>query len=333
MGRDMKTEDEERGALIARLVAILCVPLKNIIAIYEACDCRNDVFFPFLKASSENRAFEHVWVEVLSKVYDLRKQNFAEDDLKARYVELFIEALRDWENKDPDHIKTDEDLYWLADLTSRLNISELIWMPLLKHRLHTDHDGFKEDTGKYTKLTGNSTEEFAALLLELNCSTKGIQLPNRHPVWKNLGVNTSREHRELGLSQVFKEAQWAKTGELNGAKKAFITAANKASKRRGTNTRTYPTERMESIEDPDNFSERVGTTLDLHGIISMAHLSPQEAVVVEGLRTGELSTTPTRQDYGRAKEFAELKGIRPKALYVLKARAMKKLKEMANMTQ
>jgi len=79
----MNTENEERRALIARLVAILCVPLKNIIAIYEACDCRNDVFSPFLKASSENGAFEHVWIEVLSKTYQLRKQNLTEDNLKA----------------------------------------------------------------------------------------------------------------------------------------------------------------------------------------------------------------------------------------------------------
>ena len=31
----MNTEDEERRALIARLVAILCVPLENIQMIYS----------------------------------------------------------------------------------------------------------------------------------------------------------------------------------------------------------------------------------------------------------------------------------------------------------
>ena len=329
----MNIENEERKALIARLIAILCVPLKNILRIYEACDCQNDVFFPFLKASSENGAFEHVWIEILSKLHDLKMQNLEEYNSKTRRVQMFLEALGDWENEDPDHIKTDEDLYWLSDLTSRLNISELIWLPLLKHRLHTDYDGFREDASKYTKLTGNSAEEFATLLLELNCSTEDVQLPHTSKVWSHLGVNSSRERRELGLSQIFKEAQKAKTGELNEANKAFITAANKASKRRGTNTRTNIIENLESIEDSDKFSERVGTALDLHGIISIAHLSPQEKVIAEGWRTGELPLSSTRRDYGRAKEFTELNGIPPKALYVLEARAMKKLKKVANMTQ
>ena len=332
----MNTENEEHRALIARLTTILCVPIKNILRIYEACDCRNDVFFSFLKARSENRAFRHVWLKVLSEAGQLRKQNLAEDKLKARLVGVFIKAWRDWANKDPEHEITEEDLFWLTEVTELLGIGDLIWMPLLKQTLGQEYDKYLSNFNKikregYVPET-MSAEEYAKLLLTIR-DFKFNRLPYEHPLWQSLGVKTYAEYRKQGLPRVFREAQWAKTGELNRVYKAFITAANKASKRRGTNTRTYPTERMESIEDPDNFSERVGTTLDLHGIISMAHLSPQEAVVVEGLRTGELSTTPTRQDYGRAKEFAELKGIRPKALYVLKARAMKKLKEMANMTQ
>ncbi|MFC1951809.1 hypothetical protein ACFLYI_02055 [Chloroflexota bacterium] len=287
----------------------------------------------FLKASCENGAFEHVWIEVLSKLYDLRERNFEEYDSKTRRLEIFIETFRDWNNKEPDYRITKEDLYWLADLTSRLNISELVWAPILKHKLQTDYDGFKENVSEFKKITGNSSEEFATLLLELYSNNKGLQLPHGHDVWLSLGVNNSREHRELGLSQIFKEAQWAKTGELNGAEKAFVVAAYKASKRRGTNTRTGIIKRLESIEDTDTFSERVGTTLDLHGIISLAHLSPQEAVIVESWRTGELSMMSTRQDYGRAKKFAESKGIPPKALYVLKVRAMKKLQKVVNMTQ
>ena len=63
----MNTENEERRALIARLVATLCVPLKNFLRIYEACDCRNDVFFSFLKTRSENGAFRYVWLKVFSE--------------------------------------------------------------------------------------------------------------------------------------------------------------------------------------------------------------------------------------------------------------------------
>ena len=110
----MNTANEERRALIVRLVALLCVPIKNMLIIYEACDCQNEVFFPFLKASSENEAFRHVWVEVLSKLHDLKLQNLQEYNSKTRRVEIFLEALSNWENKDPDHIKTDEDLYWLS---------------------------------------------------------------------------------------------------------------------------------------------------------------------------------------------------------------------------
>jgi len=332
----MNTENEERRALIARLMAILCVPLKNILRIYEACDCRNDVFFPFLKARSENGAFRHVWLKVLSEASQLRKQNLTEDERKARLVEVFIEAWRDWANEDPEHEITNEDLYWLTEVTERLGIGDLIWMPLLKQTLGQEYDKYLSNFNKikregYVPET-MSAEEYAALLLTIR-DFKFNRLPNEHPLWQSLGVKTYAEYRKQGLSRVFREAQWAKTGELNRVDKAFITAANKAFIRQGTNTRTAIIERLESIQDTDKLSERVKTKLDLHGIISMAHLSPQETVVVEGWQTGELSLPPTRRGYGRAKEFAELKGIPPKALYVLEARAMKKLKKVANMTQ
>jgi hypothetical protein len=38
-----------------------------------------------------------------------------------------------------------------------------------------------------------------------------------------------------------------------------------------------------------------------------------------------------RRPYGLVKEFTERKGIPPKALYMLEARAMKKLRKVANM--
>jgi hypothetical protein len=38
-----------------------------------------------------------------------------------------------------------------------------------------------------------------------------------------------------------------------------------------------------------------------------------------------------RRPYGLVKEFTELKGIPPKALYMLEARAMKKLRKVAQM--
>ncbi|MBA7697836.1 hypothetical protein ES703_106508 [subsurface metagenome] len=332
----MNTEDEERRVLIARLVAILCMPLKNCLRIYEACDCRNDVLFPFLKARSENGAFRHVWLKVFSETGQLRKQNLVEDKLKARLVEVFITAWRDWANKDPEHEITEEDLYWLTEVTEHLGISDLVWMPLLKQTLGQEYDKYLANFNKI-KQEGYvpetiSAEEYGALLLTIR-DFKFNRLPYEHPLWQSLGVKTYAEYRKQGLSRVFREAQWAKTGELNRVYKAFITAATRASKRQGTNTRTTIIERLESIEDTDKLSERVMTKLDLRGIISMAHLSPQEAVVVEGWRTGELSLSNIRRGYGRAKEFAELKGIPPKALYVLEARAMKKLKEMVNMIQ
>ena len=138
----MNTENEERRALIARLIAILCVPLKNVLRIYEACDCRNDVFFPFLKARSENGAFRYVWLKVLSKSRQLRKQNLTEDNLKTRLVEVFIKAWRDWANEDPEHEITEEDLYWLTEVTGLLGIGDLIWMPLLKQTLGQEYDKY-----------------------------------------------------------------------------------------------------------------------------------------------------------------------------------------------
>ncbi len=332
----MNTENEERRALIARLIAILCMPLKNFLRIYEACDCRNDIFLPFLKARSENGAFRHVWLKVLSKSRQLRKQNLTEDDLKARLVEVFFVAWRDWANKDPEHEITDEDLYWLTEVTECLGIGDLIWMPLLKQTLGEEPDKYLSNFNEikregYVPET-MSAEEYAALLLTIR-DFKFNRLPYEHPLWRSLGVKTYAEYRKQGLSRVFKEAQWAKTGELNRVDKSFITAANKASKRQGTNTRTSIIERLESIEDADNLSVRQDTRFDLQRIISIARLSPQEAVVVEGWKTEELSMTPTRQGYGQAKEFAESKGIPPKALYVLKTRALEKLQKVANMTK
>ena len=56
-GRDMNTENEEHRALIARLTTILCVPIKNILRIYEACDCHNDIIFSFLKSTQREWGF------------------------------------------------------------------------------------------------------------------------------------------------------------------------------------------------------------------------------------------------------------------------------------
>ena len=333
----MNTEDEERRALIARLVAILCAPIKTFLMLYKAFDYPPpDLFFAFFKASSERGAFRYVWVEVLSKSGQLRKQDLTEDDLKASLVEVFIEAWRDWANREPEGEITDEDLYWLTDVTERLGIADLIWMPLLKRTLEEEYDeylaSFNERKRQGAVPRTMSAEEYAALSLTIR-DFKCSQLPYQHPLWQALGVKTHAEYRKQGLLQAFREAQLAKTGGLNIVHEAFIAAANKAFERQGTNTRTPTIERLESLEDTDRLSERVGTTLDLHGIVSMARLSLQETVVVEGWQTGELSQPGIRRGYGRVKEFAQFKGIPPKAVYVLEARAMEKLNKVANMTE
>ena len=233
-------------------------------------------FFPFLKARSENGAFRHVWLKVFSEASQLRKHNLTEDERKPRLVEAFIEAWRDWANKDQEHEITDEDRYWLTDVTNRLDISDLIWLPLLNHRFHTDYDGFKEDTSELKKQTDNSTEELAALLLTLYSSIKTLHLPPGHPVWLSLGVKNSGEYRALGLSQTFKEAQWAKAGELNRAGKAFITAAKSTFYRQGVSDKLVYKDNILGKVMPDlNDDDCLSQFASLAGI-DLSDFAPKE---------------------------------------------------------
>jgi hypothetical protein len=326
----MNNIDKERRAIGARLMTALN-RLKKVQGMYEACGCRNDVFYPALKAFRENGAFRHVWIPVLSKASQLRKQNLTEDERRYRLLEAFDEALRDW---DPKHEITDEELYWLTDVTGRLGIGDMIWDRYLMQSQERDWNAFvanfNEMKRKGAVPEALSVEEYTALLLTIR-ELDFNRLPYKNPLWLSLGVKTYAEYHKLGFSQVFRMAEWVKTGEVSRVEKALVTAALKAFKRQGKNTRTVVSERLESIEDHDKLSERVGTELDLYGIIDIAHLSPLETVVVEGWRTGELPMPDIRRGYGRAKEFSELKGISPKALHVLEARAMKKLRKVAQM--
>jgi hypothetical protein len=131
--------------------------------------------------------------------------------------------------------------------------------------------------------------------------------------------------------QTFKMAKLAEIEGLNKFERALLTAHMKASRRRGKNTRTTIRKGPEPLEDPERFKERVEAKVDLVNILRGAHLSKLEKMVVEGWLTHELPVPGPRRSYGKAKEFAESKGIPPKALYVLESRAMKKLKEVANM--
>jgi hypothetical protein len=244
---------------------------------------------------------------------------------------VFDEALRDWS---PKHEITDEELYWLTDVTGRLGIGDMIWDTYLLQSLERDWDAFAANFSEMKRKNvvpeSLSAEEYTALLLTIR-ELDFNRLPYRHPLWQSLGVQTYAEYRKLGLSQVFRMAEWVKTGEVSRVEKALVTAAIQYFRRRGTNTRTAILEKPESIKDPDKLSERVGTKLDLYSIISIAHLSRLEKVAVEGWRTGELPMPRIRRPYGLVKEFTERKGIPPKALYVLEARAMKKLRKVANM--
>ncbi len=332
----MNTENEIRRALIARLVAILCKPLQNILMIYRACDSNDGIFLDFLTASSKDRAFRHVWIKVLSKSRSLRELNLTEEDRKARLVEAFVGALRDWMNKEPENELSDEDLYWLTDVTERLGISDLIWIPILKQIMGHDYDKylarFKEIKQEGYIPETMSAEGYAVLLLTIRDFNLN-RLPTNHSLWKLFGVKTYTEYRKQGLSRVFREAQYAKTGKLSVVYKALVTAVNKASDSRGTNTRTTTIEGIGPIKDPYDLSGGVGNASDLHGIIRTARLSRQEKIVVKGWETGELAIPPTRRGYGRVKEFAELRGIPSKAVYVLEARAMKKLQKVVEMTE
>jgi hypothetical protein len=234
-------------------------------------------------------------------------------------------------------VVTDQDLYWLADATHRLGIGDLIWPSLLNSRLHTDYQGFRKDTIEFAKITNNSTEEFAALLLDAYGDFKDLRLPPGHLVWKSLGVNDLGEYRKRGLEQTFKEAQWAKTGKLNEYAKQLVKAARNEFTHRGWSERAYYAgEQIEKASEEDNTKFHIS---DEKRLLSFCELAGTDRSTLSDSEAKRILDLLCALDEGF--EFSSKQGVSIKAYYGDRAdsektqrqRLFKKLRSARNAEQ
>lgn len=272
--------------------------------------------------------YPHI-MEILEREYEelrpLRDKN--QESYELAFQELICSVWKErWTGRKP---VCNEEFFWWLSLLMIANFPKSILLMNITAMIETNLDGFfkgleqgKQDGGLPSNMT---PEEVLAAIYD---PPKMIIRPG-NPYLQSLGVKSTQEWLERGtINHLVRMAELIRTGQIQRVIKAVFWSSHRAFQIQGR----APEGSLSFDEYSEKFSVAdiiagLDTEYTLDQFISATKLSPMETLIVNGWRYGELPLPGRKAKYGQVKSFCAGNNIPYKDLYIIRDRAIAKLKQ------